>query len=273
MRMKQSFAAAVLTVLMVTGVAVPVQAIESDTNYSNSNATIAQLVELIAKLTKQLETLRAGGSCFVSDATLSLGDGETGDGLTDDVERLQGFLREKGFFTFSKNTGFFGKITRTALTSYQASAGVAQTGDFDLATREKAHAMTCTKISNARTEVKHELKPELKLDMIKKEEKKKETPVATPSTLTSISLSGSGSLVTWSTVGKSAQGFKVVWSKESGPTYPPREGDKVGYHPDLSGGSMSIDAFKGAGAYYVRVCEYVGNTCGVYSNEITVNLQ
>jgi hypothetical protein len=28
----------------------------------------------------------------------------------------------------------------------------------------------------------------------------------------------------------------------------------------------------GAGTYYVRVCEYVGGACGVYSNELTVSM-
>ena len=228
-----------------------------------SSMTIAQLVELINQLKARINVLSASESsaCFVSDTTLSLGDGEIGDGLSDDVERLQVFLREKGFFTFSKNTGFFGKVTRTAVLSFQASVGLPQTGDFDAATRTKAHAMTCTKLGKIKTEVKND---------IKKDEKKYENPV---SKVSSIVAYASGSHITWSTVGNSPQGFKVVWSKNVGPTYPTREEDKYNFHPEPSTSSSNIDAFKGAGTYYVRVCEYLGGACGVYSNELTVQLQ
>ncbi len=88
----------------------------------------------------------------------------------------------------------------------------------------------------------------------------------------SIALSGSGSSVSWSVDGNSAKGFKVVWSRNSGPTYPTRSGDKYQYlsSPDTS--STTLTAFEGEGTYYVRVCEYLGGKCGVYSNQITIEL-
>ncbi|MBU0531726.1 FecR family protein [Patescibacteria group bacterium] len=88
----------------------------------------------------------------------------------------------------------------------------------------------------------------------------------------SISLWGSGETVQWSVEGYSAKGFKVVWSKNSSPTYPTRSGDKYQYlsSPDTS--STTLTAFEGEGTYYVRVCEYLGGKCGVYSNQITVEL-
>ncbi len=90
--------------------------------------------------------------------------------------------------------------------------------------------------------------------------------------VSSISLSGSGSKVSWSVDGYSSKGFKVVWSKNSGPTYPCRSGDKYHYLSSSSARSDTLTAFAGSGTYYVRVCEYLGGKCGVYSNQITVSL-
>ncbi len=88
----------------------------------------------------------------------------------------------------------------------------------------------------------------------------------------SISLSGSGSSVSWSVDGYSEKGFKVVWSKNPGPTYPTRSGDKYQYFSSPTTTSASLTAFDGNGTYYVRVCEYLGGSCGTYSNQIIVEL-
>ncbi len=92
------------------------------------------------------------------------------------------------------------------------------------------------------------------------------------SKVTSIALSGSGSSVSWSVNGYSEKGFKVVWSKTSGPTYPTRSSDSYQYFGSPTASSATLDAFDGSGTYYVRVCEYLGGKCGVYSNEITLDL-
>jgi len=92
--------------------------------------------------------------------------------------------------------------------------------------------------------------------------------------VSSITLSAAGgSKVSWTTKGVSEQGFKLVWSKNSGPTYPCRDGDKYNYLSDPSANNSSLDAFDGPGAYYVRVCEYLGGKCGVYSNQIVITLE
>lgn len=88
----------------------------------------------------------------------------------------------------------------------------------------------------------------------------------------SILLSGSGANINWSVVGYSANGFKVAWSKNSGPTYPTRPGDEYHYLSDPNARTDTITAFDGAGNYFVRVCEYLGGKCEVYSNEISVSL-
>lgn len=119
-------------------------------------------------------------------------------------------------------------------------------------------------------EEKEEVKEEPKEETEEKpKEEKKEEPI---SSVNSISLSGSGANVSWTVDGTSAKGFKVVWSKTDGPTYPCRSGDKYQYLSDPSASSTSLTAFDGSGTYYVRVCEYLGGACGVYSNQITVEL-
>ncbi|MFH0891245.1 MAG: Kazal-type serine protease inhibitor family protein [Candidatus Falkowbacteria bacterium] len=88
----------------------------------------------------------------------------------------------------------------------------------------------------------------------------------------SIVLSGSGKSVSWTVDGRSDQGFKVVWSKNTGPTYPCREGDQYHYYSDPDKRADALEAFSGDGTYYVRVCEYLGGKCGKYSNEISLKL-
>ena len=96
---------------------------------------------------------------------------------------------------------------------------------------------------------------------------------ATTGEVSSISLSSLGSgQVLWRVTGYSEMGFKVVYSKNSSPTYPTRDGDKYQYLSDAKTTSATIDAFDGDGVYYVRVCEYLGGKCGVYSNQIQVSL-
>ncbi len=100
-----------------------------------------------------------------------------------------------------------------------------------------------------------------------------ETTTSNSGDVTSLSISHVGSgKVSWTLKGYSDQGFKVVWSKNSGPTYPTRSGDKYLYYSDPAQRNAVVTAFDGYGTYYVRVCEYLGGKCGVYSNQITVTL-
>lgn len=77
-------------------------------------------------------------------------------------------------------------------------------------------------------------------------------------------------LLKWTLDGYSKNGFKIVWSKNENPTYPLRDGDKYHYYTDPNKNTDTVEAFDGIGAYYVRVCEYLGGTCGVYSNQVKV---
>ncbi len=87
-----------------------------------------------------------------------------------------------------------------------------------------------------------------------------------------ISLKNEGAKVIWQTNGYSSKGFKVVWSKNANPTYPTRSGDKYHYHSSPETTSDILTAFDSSGTYYARVCEYLGGKCGIYSNQVTLNL-
>ena len=78
--------------------------------------------------------------------------------------------------------------------------------------------------------------------------------------------------IEWETKGYSQKGFKVVWSKNQNPTYPTRNGDKYHYHSNPNKRNDKLEAFDGEGTYFVRVCEYLGGKCGIYSNQIKLEL-
>jgi uncharacterized protein YkwD/SH3-like domain-containing protein len=73
----------------------------------------------------------------------------------------------------------------------------------------------------------------------------------------------------WTVAGMEApNGFKVVWSTDATPVYP---GDD--YHYLGSGGARNdILHDMDAGTYRLRVCEYLGGSCGTYSNEIELTV-
>jgi len=256
MRIARSVSAAALAVSLLGAGAFPAMAENYSSSSDYSSYSVTQLEALIAKLQARLAELKKGSACFVSNSDLSLGDGE-GDSLSNDVRRLQEFLAEKKLFSV-KPTGYFGKVTRTSLISFQAQQGVVQTGMFDAATREKAHGMTCSKTTASKGE-KQEQK-----------EEKKELPKGAG--VTSITATVSGKVVRWSEVGTAPQGFKVVWSKVEGATYPPRSIDRAWYFSEPHADQAELHAFDGSGTYYVRVCEYSNGACGVYSNQVQVQL-
>src|SRR6056297_3985434 len=92
------------------------------------------------------------------------------------------------------------------------------------------------------------------------------------SEVNSIELKGEGNELEWKVDGFSRKGFKVVWSKNPDPVSPNRGGDRFHYHYTPEKRSDTIKAFNGPGYYYVRVCEYLGGKCGVYSNQIKLYL-
>lgn len=224
---------------------------------SMSNYSEEELVALIAKLQKQLEQVRQNKvQCILADVDLSLGDGE--DGVSQaNVKNLQNLLKEKGYFVHNP-TGYFGKLTRTALINFQKASGLDQTGELNASSRAYVKSLKCKKVYS--------------VSAVKNVEMKDKDVVKNSASVSAITVASDGSKVKWSAVGYSKSGFKVVWSKNPNPTYPTRDSDKYVYLSDPMANNTVLEAFNGTGVYYVRVCEYLGNSCGVYSNEITVSL-
>ncbi|MBN1169160.1 FecR domain-containing protein [Candidatus Woesebacteria bacterium] len=85
-------------------------------------------------------------------------------------------------------------------------------------------------------------------------------------TLTTTKISDEKAKLTWSVSGTVPNGFKVVWSKSTGPTYPTRDGDWAQW---LNGDSREyeIGALQAGNTYHFRICEYLSGKCGTYSNE------
>ncbi|NTW22868.1 hypothetical protein HGA34_05025 [Candidatus Falkowbacteria bacterium] len=93
------------------------------------------------------------------------------------------------------------------------------------------------------------------------------------STVKSITLTAGGdNQISWSTNGNSVNGFKIAWSLNPDPTYPLRSGDQYHYYAEPNKSNDTLEAFSGDGIYYVRVCEYLGGKCGLYSNQVKMTL-
>jgi len=78
--------------------------------------------------------------------------------------------------------------------------------------------------------------------------------------------------VAWEVQGRSINGFKLVWSRQELPTYPLRPGDKYKHYSDPEAASGQIEPHEGSGVYYARVCENLAGQCGVYSNQVQMEL-
>jgi hypothetical protein len=109
------------------------------------------------------------------------------------------------------------------------------------------------------------------LEIDKKELIKDAFLETTSGQISSITLSGEktpdGAVsLSWTTDGLADNGFKVVWSQTPGKPYP---GDKRTYKA-LYSYQKTLGPMK-SGTWYYRVCEWTGETCGIYSNEVTIS--
>lgn len=108
----------------------------------------------------------------------------------------------------------------------------------------------------------------------------KPVPAPTPEPTKTISITNVTSLggtkyqVSWSANFALEKGYKLVWSLSPNPTYPANPDPGVPYYyfdsNAQSSGTGYVKNSMGAGTYYVRVCEYLGGSCGAYSNQVTV---
>lgn len=193
-----------------------------------------------------------------------------------EVTKLQQFLKNTGDYDYPKVTGYFGPATEAAVQRWQKRMGVVSSGSpdtngFGLVGPMTRAKMACKVAKQVQKEEKKEVKEEKKEQ---KKEEKKDDKDDVESTVTEITLSADEdkSKVYWDTDGVSPKGYKVVWSLEENPTYPLGSDDKYIYVTGKGDGSQVLTAFDGAGTYYVRVCEYLGSECGVYSNQVTIVL-
>jgi len=241
----------ILSVLPVFVFAMNETSVSVSNNYSNYS--VEKLEALIVQLQKQLDELKKNvAPCSLADVDLSLGDGED-DTSKIHVKNFQNFLKEKGYISkYQTATGYFGKITRNAVINFQKDLGLEQTGELNSTLRSKIATLKCLGKYISVT--------------------KNETATVPAGAVTAITASGSGANISWTTNGYSKNGFKIVWSKNTTPTYPTRERDKYIYLSEPSATNTTLDAFDGSGTYYVRVCEYLGGSCGLYSNQVSVNL-
>lgn len=116
---------------------------------TSSAVTIDELMAQIAVLQAQLLTLQ-GSSASTADKcsfTRSLTVGSRGD----DVTCLQNYLTGTGYFTFSGGaTGYFGSITRTAVSAWQSANGVyPPAGYFGSISRAKYDSLMATVVSSS----------------------------------------------------------------------------------------------------------------------------
>lgn len=120
------------------------------------------------------------------------------------------------------------------------------------------------------SENKEEIKQALEnANIDKKELLKQAFEGSAQGTVSSITLQGTkeadGSVkLSWSANGLAQNGYKVVWSRNSGVTYP---GDGRTSNP-LYGYEKHL-LMKPGTTWYFKVCEIIGEGCGVYSNEVS----
>ena len=97
---------------------------------------------------------------------------------------------------------------------------------------------------------------------------------STTSSVNSINLSvqkqDNKAKLTWTVDGNSALGFKIAWSHDENPTYPPKKKEDLwNYQSNPGTREFTTDGL--SGTYHFRVCEYLGGSCGKYSNDVSLS--
>ena len=82
----------------------------------------------------------------------------------------------------------------------------------------------------------------------------------------SVSLTLSGTALSWSITGTAPYGFKVVAATHTNPEYPTDGYKYYGYDKSYDLSAAGLESGK---TYYVRVCKYTGGGCTDYSNQVT----
>jgi len=88
-----------------------------------------------------------------------------------------------------------------------------------------------------------------------------------------IEVRAEGHQIRFTPYGTFPQGFKVVWSLEPDPVYPPREGDYANYVGPFDERETWLWTEGAPGLYHVRVLEYLGDQgTGVASETLLVEV-
>ena len=104
-----------------------------------------------------------------------------------------------------------------------------------------------------------------KLDVLKDTFLASTTGAVSKITLTGSRLENGAVSLSWTSDGLAENGYKIVWSTTLGKPYP---ADKRTSEPIL-GYAKTLGPMKPGKTWYYRVCEWTGETCGIYSNELS----
>ncbi len=250
---------------------------------TSSNISLSEIVELFISLgiiapdkaqqarsvvEEKISETKKVSSCPSSPFKYNLYFGTTDSTTEGEVTRLQKWLSTMPeIYPEGDVTGYFGPATERAIKKYQAKHGIVSSGSPDTTGYGVLGPKTRGKVNSCINGFSYKYEKN-------KEEKKKNNETASGNVeKITLQADSENNKVTWETDGYSSKGFKVVWSKNSAPTYPTRSGDKYHYLSNPSSNSSSLNAFDGEGTYHVRVCEYLGGKCGIYSNEVTIELE
>jgi len=79
--------------------------------------------------------------------------------------------------------------------------------------------------------------------------------------------------INWSVTGSFPSGFKIAWSATNpNPVYPPTTDELWTYISDPNARSAVVEGTPDS-TYYFRICQYLGGSCGVYSNSYTFTFE
>ncbi len=252
------------------------------TQETSQDSIIQQLLQQVANLTKQITEMQSQITELIEQKKEVVKTVETKKEelsskyipmmfarpmfigvIGDDVVLLQEFLAtDSDLYPEGLITGYYGALTEKAVKRLQEKYGLEMVGVVGPKTREKI---------NKKFHKKDKDKEVPEWITKKKKNKHKKQIVSSVSKITLTANQDTGE-VRWESEGVSQRGFKLAWSKNPNPTYPTRKNDKYVYLGDSNSEHYALKGFDGAGEYYVRVCEYLGGKCGVYSNEVTITL-
>lgn len=81
--------------------------------------------------------------------------------------------------------------------------------------------------------------------------------------------SGNQAQLNWTAVGNAPAGFKIIWSQNPNPSYPAQNNEQVLWLDSFKRETI-VNSLTSGKTYYFRICEYLGDKCGQYSNEVSL---